>query len=94
MVDSESNFENRDRLIQLGVTFAILRKLRGMTQEQLAEKANISSAHLGRIESTTNIYSFSMQTFFNLADALKVSPYKILKYIDPDEENNINSLIE
>lgn len=36
------SFKNRDRFIQLGIAIAALRKMRGMSQEQLAEKAGIS----------------------------------------------------
>ena len=34
-------FRNRDRFIELGLTIAALRKMRGMSQEQLAEKAGV-----------------------------------------------------
>ncbi len=39
-------FSNRDRFIELGLTIAALRKMKGMSQEQLAEKAKISRSHL------------------------------------------------
>lgn len=31
-------FKNRDRLIQLGIAISTLRKMRGLSQEKLAEK--------------------------------------------------------
>ena len=31
------SFKNRDRFIQLGIAISTLRKLRGMSQDQLAE---------------------------------------------------------
>lgn len=34
------SFKNRDRFIQLGIAISTLRKLRGMSQDQLAEKAS------------------------------------------------------
>lgn len=45
----KADFKNRDRFISLGITIAVLRKLRGMSQEQLAEKAGISRSHLSAI---------------------------------------------
>ena len=33
------SFKNKDRFIQLGIAISTLRKLRGMSQDQLAEKA-------------------------------------------------------
>lgn len=44
------SFKNRDRFIQLGIAISTLRKLRGMSQDQLAEKANMSRSHLSAIE--------------------------------------------
>ena len=39
------SFKNHDRVIHLGMAIAALRKMRGMSQEQLAEKAGISAFH-------------------------------------------------
>ena len=63
------SFKNRDRFIQLGIAISTLRKLRGMSQDQLAEKANMSRSHLSAIEAPNMIRSFSLETLFNLADA-------------------------
>lgn len=49
-----------------------------MSQEQLAEKANISRAHLSAIEAPGMIRAFSMDIFFNIADALGVSPADLI----------------
>ena len=37
-----ADFKNRDRFVDLGLLIAALRKRQGLSQEQLAEKANIS----------------------------------------------------
>lgn len=49
-MSKEIEFKNRDRFIELGLTIAALRKMQGMSQEELAEKANISRSHLSSIE--------------------------------------------
>lgn len=72
------SFKNRDRFIQLGIVISVLRKSLGMSQEQLAEKANISRSHLSAIEAPGMVRAFSMEVFFNLADALGVSPAELL----------------
>lgn len=73
------SFKNRDRFIQLGIAISTLRKLRGMSQDQLAEKANMSRSHLSAIEAPNNmIRSFSLETLFNLADALMITPSDLL----------------
>lgn len=74
------SFKNRDRFIQLGIAISTLRKLRGMSQDQLAEKANMSRSHLSAIEAPNMIRSFSLETLFNLADAYCITPLKILLY--------------
>ena len=67
-------FKNRDRFIQLGITIAALRKMRGMSQEKLAEKAEVSRSHISSIEAPNIIRPFSLEVFFNIADALGVDP--------------------
>lgn len=74
----EVAFKNRDKFIQLGIAIASLRKLRGMSQEQLAEKAGVSRSLLSIIEAPNTANSFSMETFFDIADALEISPADLL----------------
>lgn len=71
-------FKNRDRLIQLGVAISTLRRIRGMSQEKLAEKTNISRSQLSNIEAPNMAYSFTVDTLFSIADALEVTPEKLL----------------
>lgn len=72
------SFKNRDRFIQLGIAIAALRKMRGLSQEQLAEKANISRSHLSAIEAPGIVRAFSMDVFYNIADALDISPSDLI----------------
>ncbi len=72
------SFENRDRLIQIGITIGTIRRLRGLSQEVLAEKAGISRTQLSNIEAPGMAYSFSLDAFFNLADALEVDPADLI----------------
>ena len=79
MSKEEASFKNRDRFIQLGIVIAAMRKMRGMSQEQLAEKANISRSHLSAIEAPNMVRAFSMDIFFNIADALEIDPSDLIK---------------
>ena len=72
------SFKNRDRFIQLGIAIAALRKMRGLSQEQLAEKANISRSHLSAIESPGIVRAFSLDIFYNIADALEIAPSELI----------------
>ena len=87
------SFKNRDRVIQLGIAIGMLRRLRGMSQEQLAEKAGMSRAHLSTIEAPNMVTGMSLDTFFNIADALNVNPADLItaamfpdKIINPPAE--------
>lgn len=83
------SFKNRDRFIQLGIAIAALRKVRGLSQEQLAEKANISRSHLSAIEAPGIVRAFSMDIFYNIADALEIAPSDLLNAsLFPDHVRN------
>lgn len=71
-MSKEVSFKNRDRFIQIGIAVAMLRKIRGMSQEQLSEKAGISRSLLSLIEAPNAAHCFSLEVLFDLADALDV----------------------
>ncbi len=78
-MSKNSEFANRDRLIELGITIAFARKLRGMSQEQLAEKAGISRSHLSAIEAPNLVRAFSVDILFSIADALNLKASDLLE---------------
>lgn len=71
-------FQNRDRFIELGLEISALRKMRGMSQEELAVKAKISRSHLSSIEAPNIVRPFSLEVLYNIADALDVKPGDLL----------------
>lgn len=87
-MSKEIEFKNRDRFIELGLTIAALRKMQGMSQEELAEKANISRSHLSSIEAPNIIRSFSLEVLYNIADALNISPGELLNSSFPPSKNS------
>ena len=72
------SFKNNDRFIQIGIAIVTLRKLRGMSQEKLAEKAGISRSRLGVIEAPGTGHNFTLDVFFDIADALEVDPADLI----------------
>lgn len=74
----EVEFKNRDRFIQLGIAIAALRKMRGMSQEKLAEKSGVSRSHISAIEAPGIVRPFSLEVFFNIADALEIDPADLI----------------
>ena len=47
---SHYDFNNTQKYIEIGYNIAYYRKHKGLTQEQLSERLNISRQHLGAIE--------------------------------------------
>ena len=62
----------------------------GMTQEQLAEKADISLNFMSLIENGRNM---SAQTLINIADALGLSIDNLVNYSSIEEEDRIANQI-
>ncbi len=88
-MSKEVSFKNRDRFIQLGVAISTLRKLRGMSQEKLAEKAGISRSLVSSIEAPGLANGFSLEVFFDIADALEIDPADlIVASVFPDQMIN------
>ena len=77
-MSKEVSFKNRDRFVQLGIAIAALRKMRGLSQEKLAEKAGISRSLISTIEAPNMAHGFSLDVFFDIADALEVDPADII----------------
>ena len=77
-MSKEVSFKNKDRFIQLGIAISTLRKLKGMSQEKLAEKAGISRSLVSSIEAPGLANGFSLEIFFNIADALDIDPADLI----------------
>lgn len=71
-------FKNRERFIQLGIAISTIRKMRGLSQEKLAELACVSRSHISAIEAPGIAHPFSLEVFFNIADALEVDPADLI----------------
>lgn len=66
------------KFLQLGLKIAYYRKLKGMTQEQLAEAIDRTPAFIGHVEAPNISKAISLDTLFDIATALDVPPYKFL----------------
>jgi len=67
----------KEKYKRLGLNISYYRKLRGLSQEKLAERVDISRTHMSRIE--TAECSVSLDVVFALADALQVEPCKLFE---------------
>ena len=59
-----------DKYQQIGLKIAYYRKLRGLTQEQLAERLELSPAFIGHVEAPNINKAVSLDTLFDVAAAL------------------------
>ncbi|MDA1987122.1 helix-turn-helix transcriptional regulator [Bacillus anthracis] len=73
-----------DFLKLIGENIRLLRKKRGLTQEELAERINLQQAYIGGVERGER--NISMLTLQKIAVGLEVSPDKVLNF------SNIKSL--
>ncbi len=64
--------KHSEKYIRLGLNIAYHRKLKGMTQLQLAEAIDISRTHMSNIEAPNIETSVSLDTLFDIADKLQV----------------------
>ena len=62
---------------QIGLKIAYYRRLRGFTQEQLAERIDRSP------EAPNILKAVSLDTLFDIATVLEVPPYKFLLFEEP-----------
>lgn len=72
----------KSQYLQLGLKISYYRKLKGLTQEQLAEKVDCTPAFIGHVEAPNISKAVSMDTLFDIAAALDVPAYKFLKFDD------------
>ena len=67
---------------QIGLKIAYYRKLRGLTQEELAEQVGLTPAYIGHLEAPNISKALSLDTLFDIAVALDVAPQKFLAFED------------
>lgn len=69
-----------ERYRQIGLKIAYYRKLRGLTQEQLAERVERAPAFIGHLEAPNVDKGVSLDTLFDIADVLNVPPQRFLAF--------------
>ncbi|MCI6399815.1 helix-turn-helix domain-containing protein [Lawsonibacter sp.] len=72
--------EHQERYRELGLKIAYYRKLRGLTQEQLAEQVDRTPAFIGHVEAPNIPKAISLDTLFDISNALSVPVYKFFLF--------------
>ena len=66
----------------LGLTIVYYRKLRGLTQAELAEATNLSRTHISNIEAPNGKTSISLNKLFDIAEVLEVPVKDLFDFRD------------
>ena len=72
--------KHKDKYVKIGLNIAYYRKEKGISQIELAEKAEISRSFISAIEAPKMKVGTSLETLFDIADALDVEPHKLLEF--------------
>lgn len=72
--------EFKDNYIKIGLKISYYRKLKMLTQEQLAEIIGCGVSFIGQIEAPGIYKAISLDTLFRISAALDVPAYKFLYF--------------
>ncbi len=78
--DSLNKYENRYK--RIGLNISLQRKMKGITQIQLAEMIGISRTHMSNIEAPNMLTPVSLEVIFEIADALNIKPEVLFRMED------------
>jgi len=71
--------KHSEKYIRIGLNISFHRKLKKMTQIELAEKIGISRTHMSNIEAPNMITPVSLEVIFDICDVLDISPEVLFK---------------
>lgn len=63
---------------RIGLKISYYRKCKGLTQEQLAEQISKDTSFIGAVEAPNVNRTVSLDTLFDISEALEVPPHKFL----------------
>ncbi len=72
--------KRKQQFKMIGLNIAYYRKLKGITQLQLAECVNISRTHMSNIEAPNMQTSISLETLLDIADVLETPASRLLSF--------------
>jgi len=80
LINSNSYTEEENQFLKnIGFKIQFFRKQRGLSQNELAEKANLSYTTISHIESTSS-YGMSIIAIYKIAKALNVDPSQLFLF--------------
>lgn len=73
-------YEFEQEYKQIGLKIAYYRKLKGLTQEKLADRLGVATSYIGQIEAAGMYKPISLTTLLRIAQALETPVYKFLEF--------------
>lgn len=70
--------QHLDKYKRLGLKISYYRKVKGMTQEQLAEELGKSLSFIGAVDAPNIDRTISLDTLFDISDVLEIPASKLL----------------
>lgn len=70
--------QHLDKYKRLGLKISYYRKVKGMTQEQLAEELGKSLSFIGAVEAPNIDRTISLDTLFDISNVLEIPASKLL----------------
>lgn len=67
----------KKNLIKIGLKIAYYRKLKGITQEALAEACDLSAGYISQLEAPGTAFCPSLKTLFMIAEVLDTTVSKL-----------------
>ena len=66
--------KHSEKYIRIGLNISLQRKLKKITQIELAEKIGISRTHMSNIEAPNMVTPVSLEVIFDICEVLNISP--------------------
>lgn len=80
MISRKTYTEEEEQFLKnIGFKIQFLRKKRGLSQYELAEKAELSDTTISHIEGTS-VYGLSIVAVYRIAKALDVEPDQLMRF--------------
>lgn len=74
--------EMGERLVKIGLNVAYYRKLKNLSQAELAEKSNLSRVQIGHLEAPNMFVNPTAGTLISIALALEIPVSKLFDFRD------------
>ena len=71
---------NKEKYRRVGLNIALQRKLKNISQIELAERIGISRTHISNIEAPNMNTNISLEVVFNIADVLEIPVSTIFNF--------------